>query len=467
MLFPMFMNLDGRKAIVVGDGVAAARKAMWLLRAGARITVIAPSPHPELATLCRDQRVTLVERAFQPADVAGASVVITANERLDDDIAVVRAATDAHIPVNAVDRPDLSTFIMPAIVDRDPLIVAISSAGTAPVLSRTVRARIEALLPRNMGRLARFAHDFRGAVTAAGAWPSKRRFWEHFFRGPVAAHVLAGDEAKAREGMLALVNRRVPEEPGLVQIVGAGPGDPDLLTLKALQALQEADVVVHDRLITADILDYARRDARRIDVGKTRGHHTTSQDAINDVLITQARAGHRVVRLKGGDPFVFGRGGEELDALTRAGVRVEVVPGITAALGCAAALGLPLTHRDHAQAITVVTGEGRRGDPDLDWTALARRNQTIVVYMGGERAERIAVKLIAAGINPSTPAAAIARGTRADQQVAMGAVAELGTLVARVGATPVLLVIGDVVRHAAQWTAASEPQAVAAQAVAV
>jgi uroporphyrin-III C-methyltransferase/precorrin-2 dehydrogenase/sirohydrochlorin ferrochelatase len=461
MLFPMFMNLDGRTAVVVGDGVAAARKVMWLLRANARVTVIAPSPDAELAALCRDHRVTHVVRAFRPTDVTDASVVITANERLEDDIAVVRAATDARVPVNAVDRPDLSTFIMPAIVDRDPLIVAVSSAGTAPVLARTVRARIEALLPRNLGRLARFAHDFRGAVSAAGAWPSKRRFWENFFRGPLAAHVLAGDEGSAREGMLALVNRRVPEEPGLVQIVGAGPGDPDLLTLKALQALQEADVVVHDRLVTADILDYARRDARRIDVGKTRGHHTTSQGAINEILIAEARQGHRVVRLKGGDPFVFGRGGEELDALTRAGVRVEVVPGITAALGCAAALGLPLTHRDHAQAITVVTGEGRRGDPELDWTALARSNQTLVVYMGGESAERIAAKLIAAGMHASTPAAAIARGTRPDQRVAMGALADLKTLVAGVGATPVLLVIGDVVRHAAQWTEASEPRAVA------
>jgi uroporphyrin-III C-methyltransferase/precorrin-2 dehydrogenase/sirohydrochlorin ferrochelatase len=312
-----------------------------------------------------------------------------------------------------------------------------------------VRAEIESLLPAGLGRLARFAGAFRGAVKAKiDDATARRRLWERVFDGPVAADVLAGNESRARERMLSLVNRPAERPPadGMVYIVGAGPGDPDLLTFKALRAMQAADVVVHDRLIGDDILDYVRRDAERIYVGKAAGRHAMTQPAINALLVAQARAGRIVVRLKGGDPFVFGRGGEEMTALQQAGVAVEIVPGITAATGCAAAAGLPLTHRDFASGVTFVTGHGKGGGaPDLDWTALAASRQTIVVYMGVATVGTIGAQLVAHGMDPATPAAVIENGTRPDQIVVRGTVATLADTVRRGGVTgPALLVIGAV-----------------------
>ncbi len=367
------------------------------------------------------------------------------------------------MPVNVVDAPQLSTFIMPAVVRRDPVTVAISTGGAAPVLARAIRARIEALLPANLGRLARFADGFRGAVKAThGDETGRRRFWERFFAGPIAAAVLAGDERWAREKMLDAVNRRPAqdERAGSVALVGAGPGDADLLTLRAVRLLEEADVIVHDRLIGPDVLDRARRDAERIDVGKRPGSAAMSQDRINAILLREARAGRRVVRLKGGDPFIFGRGGEEAEYLRRHGVHVSIVPGITAATGCAAVAGIPLTHRDQVQALTFVTGQGRDGEPEVDWAALARGRQTIVVYMGRAAAGRIAGRLMAAGMDPATPAAMIVNGTLADQRVETAPLARLGALVAADGdggerAGPTLFVIGEVVRHADAWSDAS------------
>ncbi len=459
---PVFLDVKGREALVVGGGETAARKVRLLAQAGAMIVVVAPKCGESLRIMASNGQARLVIRDFASDDVARQAVVIAATGLSRVDAHVSKAARAAGIPVNVVDAPDLSSFIMPAIIDRDPITVAVSTAGTAPVLARAVRAKIEALLPTDIGRLARFADGFRRAVRAN--YPdvyARRRFWEKFFAGPVASSVLSGDERWARERMLDLVNRPAAAESpnGVVHIVGAGPGDPDLLTLRAFRLLQEADVIVHDRLVTPGILDYARRDAVRIDAGKAKGAHTLTQHQINALLLREARSGRRVVRLKGGDPFVFGRGGEEREFLTRHHIRTEVVAGITAATGCAAAAGIPLTHRDDTQATVFITGHGKDGEPDVDWENLARQRQTIVVYMGASIAGRIAARLIAGGMDPDTPSAVISNGTRADQHVETGFLAELEELAARAAAGPALIVVGDVVRHADAWAESTPRQA--------
>jgi uroporphyrin-III C-methyltransferase/precorrin-2 dehydrogenase/sirohydrochlorin ferrochelatase len=447
--FPIFLDLRRRKALVVGGGENAARKVRLLRKADADIVVVAPALNDELARLARKGEVDWQARPFVAADLAGSAVAFAATDNEAIDTGVTAAADAAGIPVNAVDRPHLSSFVVPAIVDRSPLVIGISSGGAAPVLARRVRAQIETLLPAGLGRLARFADSFRGAVKASVADAGdRRRLWERVFDGPVAADVLAGDETRARERMLSLVNRpgERTQKTGMVYIVGAGPGDPDLLTFKALRAMQAADIVVYDRLIGDEILDYVRRDAERIYVGKAASNHARSQDEINALLAEHARAGRTVVRLKGGDPFVFGRGGEEMVYLQQAGIAVEVVPGITAAVGCAAAAGLPLTHRDLAAGVTFVTGHGKGdAEPDLDWAALAASRQTIVVYMGVATAGTVGARLIAHGLDPATPVAVIENGTRPNQVVARGSVATLAATVARRGITgPALLVIGAV-----------------------
>ncbi|MGE0255149.1 MAG: siroheme synthase CysG [Alphaproteobacteria bacterium] len=447
--FPIFLDLSGRPALVVGGGAAALSKARLLAGAGAQVTVVAPQPDADLAALAR---VVLTRRAFRADDVAGKAIVVGASGDDAVDRAVSDAARAAGIPVNVVDRPDISTFIVPAIVDRSPLVVAISTGGAAPVLARTVRSWLEARLPARLGRLAAFADSFRGAVRATIPQPlARRRLWERVIAGPIGARVMAGDEAGARERMLALVNGPAAgvDADGFVSLVGAGPGDPELLTLRALRALEAADVVVHDRLVGDEVLALARREARRIDVGKAPGRHTLAQDAIGALLVRLARDGHRVVRLKGGDPFVFGRGGEEAEVLSAAGIAYEIVPGITAAVGCAAAAGIPLTHRDHASAVTLVTGQGRDGAlPDHDWVALARGRQTLVVYMGVATAGLVARRLLGHGMRAATPVAVIENGTRPEQRVLAGTLADLPALAAGAAANPAIVVIGDVAAYA-------------------
>lgn len=447
--FPIFVPLRGRTVLVVGGGEIAARKVRLLRKAGACIRLVAPAVTAELAELARSGAVEWRARRFQDSDLLNTTMVFGATDVERVDAAVASVAKLAGIPVNAVDRPGLSTFVVPAIVDRSPIVVGISSGGAAPVLARRVRAQIESLLPPAIGRLALFADSFRGAVKAKIPDPgARRRLWERVFDGPIAADLLSGEEIRARERMLLLVNRPAerPQSDGMVYIVGAGPGDPELLTFKALRAMQAADVVVYDRLIGDEILDYVRRDAERIYVGKAAANHVRSQDEINALLAEQARAGRIVVRLKGGDPFVFGRGGEEMVFLQQAGVAVEIVPGITAAVGCAAAAGLPLTHRDFAAGVTFVTGHGKGdSEPDLDYASLAASRQTIIVYMGVATAGTIGRRLIAHGLDPATPAAVIENGTRPDQIVARGTVATLAETVVRRGITgPALLVIGEV-----------------------
>lgn len=444
--FPIFFTVQDRPVLIVGGGEAAARKLRLLLKADAWVRVVAPDANDEILDLFEAGDIDWQAREFQPEDLSGMVLAYGATGIDDVDRQVAVAARKAGVPVNVVDRPELSSFITPAIVERDAITVAVSSGGTAPVLARGVKAAIERLLPPNLGALALFAERFRGAVKAVVPEGRARlRFWDKFFDGPIAARVLAGDETGAAEDMLSYVNRRGREQDGIVHIVGAGPGAADLITLRGQRLLEQADVIVHDRLVGDGVLDLARRDADRIDVGKAPGRHPVPQDRINDILIDQARQGKRVVRLKGGDPFIFGRGGEELQALTAAGIRAEVVPGITAATACAAATGIPLTHRGHASAVTFVTGhKGDGGAPDVDWAALARSGATLAVYMGIGGAGAIANDLSRHGL-ADTPVVVIENGTRPDQRIFTGRVRGLDALVRTNGITgPALIVIGDV-----------------------
>jgi uroporphyrin-III C-methyltransferase/precorrin-2 dehydrogenase/sirohydrochlorin ferrochelatase len=471
---PVFLSVHGRSGLVVGGGAAAADKARLLRQAGAAVTVVAPKVAPALADLAAGGEIRLLRRRFVAGDVAGRVVVYGATGNDAVDVAVAKAASAAGVPVNVIDRPRLSSFISPAIVDRDPVMVAISTGGAAPVLARRLRAAVESLLPSGLGRLAQFAESFRAAVKAN--FPTavaRRRFWDRFFDGPIAEAVLGGDLRGAREAMLNLVNRPGADRwpTGGVTLVGAGPGDPDLLTFRALRSMQQADLVVYDRLVGADILDYARRDAERVYVGKAKGGHGHGQEWINALMVREAKAGKRVVRLKGGDPFIFGRGGEELDYLRRHGVPVEVVPGVTAAAGRAAAAGLPLIHRDHAPAITFISGHGISGHgisghgkdgglPDLDWAALARARHTLVIYLGRSTAGSIAGRLIDHGMAPTMPAAIIENGTRPEQKVAGGDVAGLEHMIAAAGISgPALIVIGEVARMADAAALSGEAEA--------
>ena len=449
--FPAFLDLKGRRCLVVGGGSAAASKARLLLKAGAEVTVVAPAIGNDIAELAARGMLTAMPRCFAPDDVAGCALVHGATGSEAVDTAVSSSAHAAGIPVNVVDRPDLSSFVMPAIVDRDPIVVGISTGGASPVLARRLRETIEGLLPSRLGRLARFADKFRDGVRANFADASaRRRFWERFFDGPVADAVLRGDERGARERMLTLVNRpaRAAEPSGVVHIVGAGPGDPDLLTLRALRLIQQADTVIYDKLVGAAVLDLVRRDAERIYVGKSKANHSRTQPEINSLMSRHAKAGKRVVRLKGGDPFIFGRGSEEVDYLRAEHVPVEVVPGITAATGCAATTGIPLTHRAHASAVTFISGHTLDDHTSLDWASLARTRQTLVVYMGVSTAGITARRLIENGMDPRTPAAVIENGTLPNEKLVVGTVATLERMVMGSDiAGPALIVIGDVVRQ--------------------
>ncbi|OFX04898.1 MAG: uroporphyrinogen-III C-methyltransferase [Alphaproteobacteria bacterium RIFCSPHIGHO2_12_FULL_63_12] len=450
--FPAFHILSARRVIVAGAGEAAARKARLAAAAGAKVVFIASGLDPHL-TAEWSGRAEFDARAPSAAVFAGAALAFIAVDAHDEAAALARYAKAAGVPVNVVDRPDLSDFLTPSIVDRGEVLVAISTGGAAPVLGRRLRERIEAILPQNIGALAAFARSFRDAAAARLAPERRRAFWENFFDGPLASRVLAGDEIGARNELVEYLNRSQASAvaaSGVVHLVGAGPGDPELLTLKALRLLQSADVIFHDRLVSDKILDLARRDALRFYVGKAKGDHSVPQEDIERRLIEFARDGKIVVRLKGGDPFIFGRGGEELDAVRSAGIPVFVTPGITAATGCAAAAGMPLTHRELSQAVTFITGHAKDdGEPELNWRALATLAHTLVVYMGVGKAASIAGRLIEHGRAGATPVAVIEKATTAQQKILKGRLSDLGVLVRAGGIEgPALLVIGEVAAKA-------------------
>jgi uroporphyrin-III C-methyltransferase / precorrin-2 dehydrogenase / sirohydrochlorin ferrochelatase len=452
---PVFLQLRGARAVIVGGGRIAARKADLLLRAGARLTVVAPRLHEELRNRAASGELTHLAETFVPAHLDGAAVAIAATALKEVNTTVSAAARERAVPVNVVDDASLSTFIFPAIIDRSPVIVAVGSAGQAPVLARWVRERIEAMLPARLGALARFMGERRQGVLRALGAAARRAFWERIVRGTAATRLLAGDEPGAQRAFEAelLISQLTTSTAtggsalGEVYLIGAGPGDPDLLTLRALQLLQQADVVLYDRLVPPAVLEHARREARRIFVGKVHGGsegHTPQED-IHQRMIGFAREGLKVARLKGGDPFIFGRGGEEVEVLARAGIPYLVVPGITAALGAAAGAGIPLTQRGLAQSVTFVTGHLPEDDA-LDWRTLARRGQTVVFYMGVGKLVPIVARLRAAGAPDTLPAALIERATLPEQRVLRATLAQITDLAGSAGVTPpALLIVGDVV----------------------
>lgn len=443
---PLFKNVRRQPCLVVGGGAVAQRKIQMLLRAGAKVTVVSPKATADIRAWHNTGKLIWTERTFQPADVEDRTLVFSATGQTRVDKAVSRAARAARVPIGVVDAPAISDFITPAIVDRSPLVIAISSAGTAPVLARQIRATIETLLPANLGRLASAAGQLRKQVRARIPADARRQFWDGFFRNWRSGALLTGRGTPVAIDA-STIDRFIsaPARNGRVAIVGAGPGDPDLLTLKALNHLQDADVIIHDRLVGPGVLEYARRDAERIYVGKAPGQHAFSQDRINELLAHHAELGRTVVRLKGGDPFIFGRGGEERDFLTARGIEVEVVPGITAAAGCAAAAGIPLTHRGVAQSVTFLTGTSAGALPDYDWSALVRNGGTLAIYMGVGTADHMATNMMDHGQSPATPVAVIENGTLADQRHFTGTIGTLGALMRNNEVrSPALLLIGEV-----------------------
>lgn len=446
---PIFLDLRDKSCLVVGGGETAARKSAMLVNAGATVHV---AHDGELAAAFADirqpGRIVHLRRAFGTELLDGMELVIGAAEDDAIDREVYAAARARHLPVNVVDRPALCSFVLPAILDRSPMLVAIGTGGASPVLARLLRARLETLIPASYGRLAALAERFRDKVKAKFSHaPMRRIFWEKVLQGPVAELVFSGREDEAARLLERTLDSEKDEAPkGEVYLVGAGPGNPDLLTFRALRLMQQADVVVHDNLVSEPILEMCRRDAERIYVGKKRANHAVPQEDINMMLVRLAKEGKRVLRLKGGDPFIFGRGGEEIETLVDHGVPFQVVPGITAAAGVASYAGIPLTHRDYAQSVTFVTGHLKDDTPNLDWDAMAKPNQTIVIYMGLQGLPVLAQELVRHGLSPQTPAAIVQQGTTPHQRVVIGTLETLPRLAEEAQLKPpTLIIVGKVV----------------------
>ncbi|MGN2425984.1 uroporphyrinogen-III C-methyltransferase [Raoultella sp. Lac2] len=441
---PIFCQLRDRDCLLVGGGDVAERKARLLLDAGARVTVNALTFSPQFHVWADSQMLTLVQAPFNPALLDPCWLAIAATDDEDVNQQVSDAAEARRIFCNVVDAPQQASFIMPSIIDRSPLMVAVSSGGTSPVLARLLREKLESILPLHLGQLARYAGQLRSRVKKQFATVGeRRRFWEKLFVNDRLAQSLANEDRQAVADTTEQLLTEPLDHRGEVVLVGAGPGDAGLLTLKGLQQIQQADVVVYDRLVSDDIMNLVRRDADRIFVGKRAGYHCVPQEEINQILLREAQNGRRVVRLKGGDPFIFGRGGEELETLCHAGIPFSVVPGITAASGCSAYSGIPLTHRDFAQGVRLITGHLKTGG-ELDWQNLAVEKQTLVFYMGLNQASAIRENLIAHGMAADMPAAIVENGTAVSQRVVSGTLDQLDVLAQQM-ASPALIIVGRVV----------------------
>jgi len=447
---PIFLNIENKVCLVVGGGDVASRKVDHLLIANARINLIAKDICQDIEALISSGRITRLEGDYNESMMDACELVIAATDNKSLNSIISKDARRRHLPVNVVDNPDLCTFIMPSVIDRHPVQIAISTGGASPVLARLLRARMETMIPSAYGKLAELIHSFREKVK--GKIPDmrqRRRFWENILQGPVTELLYSGQDKAA----LALLEKHLQQSDtninnrGEVYLVGGGPGDPDLLTFRALRLMQQADVVLFDRLVAPAIVKLVRKDADRIYVGKKSDQHAMSQEEINKLLVKLAREGKRVLRLKGGDPFIFGRGGEEIESLAEEGVSFQVVPGITAAAGCAAYAGIPLTHRDHAQSCIFITGHMKDGKLDLNWDTLIQPGQTIAVYMGVGATTVICEELIRHGMNEKTPAAIIQQGTTSNQRIYVGTLKTLSTLVVEEDIKPPsMMIIGNVVK---------------------
>ena len=449
---PIFRDVSGRAVLVAGGGTVAARRCEVALRAGARVKLFASSiEEDDFLELRGHERLQHFPRCPRAEDFADVALAFAACRKLEDDRRVAELARAAKVPVNVADRPELCDFIMPSIVDRAPIVVAVSSSGASPILARMIRARIETMLPAAFGKLAAFAGDIRERVMRRlkGA-ETRRRFWERVLDGPLASLIFAGDEDTARTLLERELKAAEAEEregiSGEVWLVGCGPGDPDLLTFKALRLMQKADVVLYDRLLGEGILNLVRREAERIYVGKRAGDHALPQEEISELMARLAREGKRVLRLKGGDPFIFGRGGEEIERLAEEHIPFQVVPGITAASGCATYAGIPLTHRDHAQSCLFITAHGKDGIVDVDWKQLLRPHQTVAVYMGLRLLPTLMAGLLKHGADAAMPVAVVEKGTRPGQRVITGTIADIAQKAkeANIGG-PAMIIIGTVV----------------------
>lgn len=447
---PVFLDIKRKPCLVVGGGDVAARKVSLLLRAGAEVTVVAPDLCEALERHLAADEIRYKQSEFsEREDLTDYVIVIAAtdNSQVNERISVL--AHEKRIPVNVVDQPELCSFTMPSIIDRSPVMVAVSSAGASPVLARLLRARLETLIPASYGRLAKLVQGFRDRVKQRfKTTVERRRFWENVLQGPIAEMMFAGQERAAFQTLEKAVEEGLGVVPaiGEVYLVGAGPGDPDLLTFRALRLLQQADVIVYDRLVSKEILDLARRDAEQIYVGKERDKHTLPQEDINHLLARLAKEGKRVLRLKGGDPFIFGRGGEEIETLAEEGVPFQVVPGITAAAGCASYAGIPLTHRNYAQSVAFVTGHLKDGTTNLNWNALVQPQQTIVFYMGLKGVNAICRGLIEHGMAETMPAALVQQGTTPTQKVLVGTLKTLPDILEKEKVVPpTIIIVGEVV----------------------
>jgi len=454
-IFPISLKLQQQPCLIVGGGHIAYRKALLLAKAGAKIDVLAPEIDDNLLQLVQQSQGQYVQDVFSSSTaLRHYRLVIAATDNNLVNQQVFAACEAENVLVNSVDDPPHCRFMVPAIIDRSPLVISVASNGTSPVLSRQIRTQLESSIPHGMGKLAEFSGQWRAAVKQKIVNPEERRiFWEELYASPLKEQVFNDNLDAANQSIQhALAEWQTPK--GEVYLVGAGPGDPELLTLKALRLMQQADVVIYDRLVSAPILELCRRDAEKVYVGKARSNHAVPQEGINALLVKYAQAGKRVCRLKGGDPFIFGRGGEEIQELYEAGVSFQVVPGITAASGCAAYAGIPLTHRDYAQSVRFLTGHLKEGSPELPWSELVYENQTLVLYMGLVGLESICEKLIAHGQRADMPVALISKGTTPEQKVVVGTLANIASKVEQHQIqAPTLTIIGEVVslREQLQW----------------
>lgn len=454
-IFPISLKLQQQPCLIVGGGHIAYRKAVLLAKAGAKVDVLAPEIDVNLLQLVQQSQGQYVQDVFSPSTaLRHYRLVIAATDNNLVNQQVFAACEAENVLVNSVDDPPHCRFMVPAIIDRSPLVISVASNGTSPVLSRQIRTQLESTIPHGMGKLAEFSGQWRAAVKQKIVNPDERRiFWEELYASPLKEQVFNDNLDAANQSIQqALAEWQTPK--GEVYLVGAGPGDPELLTLKALRLMQQADVVIYDRLVSAPILELCRRDAEKVYVGKARSNHAVPQEGINALLVKYAQAGKRVCRLKGGDPFIFGRGGEEIQELYEAGVSFQVVPGITAASGCSAYAGIPLTHRDYAQSVRFLTGHLKEGSPELPWSELVYEHQTLVLYMGLVGLETICEKLIAHGQRADMPVALISKGTTPEQKVVVGTLADIASKVAQHQIqAPTLTIIGEVVslREQLKW----------------